>query len=441
MRKQTFLFFKIAATFLVCFVLLQGVRKSLPIVRSKESFRSAFPVEKFLAKISMPIPSWVQNQIERDLSFFLDSELGAEAIYQTHLHILDKIGKGASFYHYRILDRKLYKWVPDGERLAYVDTALEKALKTLLIYAPVPDVDFILSSMDGVPEPYMPENFFLVEDSRLQAPILAQAKRNHSSTSCVVLIPDQFSLHPNWGKLSEEIIQCSQKILWEAKKEIAVWRGGLTDMGVPNGFPVFDLLSCPRFQIAKCSCLSPFLVDAGITWGSAPQGGRLEEEGVLRGALSQEEHLAYKYLPVLDGHMCTYPGYQWRLLSNSAAFKQDSDQIQWFYGELQPYVHYVPVAHDMSDLAEKVIWAKSHDAEVLEIMKRAQMFAVRNLMLEDNYAYLFHVLKRLAEIEVIDFQKLKEDTGSDPHWKCIQYRKRLSLQKSLRKISKILFRS
>lgn len=431
-KKLLYIGISILGCALLCFGVLN---RALPIVRAKESFREKFPVEKFYAKRKEPTPLWVERQIARDFSDFLERGVSQEAIAKTHAHILEKLGPQASFHHYRILDQKLYKWTADGEKLAFGDTTLEKALKTLLIYAPVPDVDFILCSMDGLPEPYIPEDAFRLEDLEFQAPIFAQAKLDDPLTSCVVLIPDQFSLHPNWQDLTQEIFRCNQKISWEEKRGVAVWRGGLTDIGVPNGSSqFFDVRMCPRFQIAKCSRKHPDLVDASVTWGDAPEGIDLEKEAVLGGALTHEEHLHYKYLPVLNGHMCTYPGYQWRLLSNSVCFKQESKQVQWFYGALTPYVHYLPIAQDMNDLPEKVLWAHAHEAEILGMIQKAQDFAQNHLMLEDNYLYLLRALTQLAEIERIDFQRLKRETAQDPHWTCIQYRKRIGLQKSLSKI-------
>jgi hypothetical protein len=105
--------------------------------------------------------------------------------------------------------------------------------------------------------------------------------------------------------------------------------------------------------------------------------------------------------------------------------------MQWFYAALTPYIHYLPIQKDLSDLVQKIEWARVHDAEVWEMTQRAQEFARQNLMYEDHYLYLFLVLQKLASFEEIDFT----ETDRDSHWKCIQYRKRLALEKSLRKIS------
>ena len=148
----------------------------------------------------------------------------------------------------------------------------------------------------------------------------------------------------------------------------------------------------------------------------------------MRESLSKQEQMLCKYLPVLDGHMCTYPGYQWRLLSGSLCLKQTSEQIQWFHDALQPYVHYLPMKSDCSDLLEVMEWAESHDAQAQEIVAAAQIFAQNNLLFADNYLYLSLVLKKLASLEEIDFAEMDRN----PQWVCIQYRKRLVLQRAWR---------
>ena len=45
-------------------------------------------------------------------------------------------------------------------------------------------------------------------------------------------------------------------------------------------------------------------------------------------------------------------------------FKQDSDYYEYFYRELEPWVHYVPLKRDISDVVEKVTWARENDEKV-----------------------------------------------------------------------------
>jgi hypothetical protein len=73
--------------------------------------------------------------------------------------------------------------------------------------------------------------------------------------------------------------------------------------------------------------------------------------------------LDYKYQISLDGTVAAYrlP----YLLSGSAlVLKQDSIYYEHFYDDLRPYEHYLPIRRDLSDLIEKIQWARDHDIEV-----------------------------------------------------------------------------
>lgn len=62
-----------------------------------------------------------------------------------------------------------------------------------------------------------------------------------------------------------------------------------------------------------------------------------------------------------------------QLQSSAAIFKVDSafGFKQWFYERLEPWVHYIPVAADLSDLRRRFDWAEAHPAEVQLMVSRA----------------------------------------------------------------------
>jgi hypothetical protein len=136
-----------------------------------------------------------------------------------------------------------------------------------------------------------------------------------------------------------------------------------------------------------------------------------------------DQFLEYKYLPTFDGVICAYPAFQWRLLSTSVTMKQESNEVQWFFRAVKPYVHYIPIKGDCSDLYDQISWAKSHDQECQTIAKTATAFALNHLMLEDNYAYLFHVLKRYAALQKLDCKRLQQEMQKESRWVNIQKRR------------------
>ena len=426
--------------FLLCFstailAVMLGWR-ARPVMLENESFNSFFPKKRFQEAMRAPVPDWMERQLDSD--FRAIAPITTTAVETTFATIESRTRalqlRFDHCVHYRILDNKLYKFIPEGTECSPRDTQFEKAFKTLLSHANVSDVDFILCPMDGLPEAYMEPDFYLTEDPKNQAPILAQSKLKEPLTRSIVLIPDLFSLSKSWYEIAPEVLSLNDRIPWQQKKGVAFWRGAFTDKGTPNGeYPLFE--QTPRLEICRLSLEQPNLINAGLT-GIEPLADPAvyERLGLMKNMASREEHLHYKYLPVLDGHMCTYPGYQWRLLSDSVCFKQESDQVQWFYSALKPYEHYIPIANDMSDLAERVRWAEEHDELVQQIMANARDFASRHLKIEDDYRYLYLVLERYASMQKIDFKALKKETRADPHWVCIQYRKRAALMKMFRRL-------
>ncbi len=356
---------------------------------------NGFLYRQFRQKIHAPIPPWMQRQIEQDLSF---EKITLQAIETTQQAITQRDVRSTN--RYRIVGNKLYRyfdpvtakiqenWSKDQKGTII---EFENGLKTLVELALLPNIDFIVTHEDGTREP-----FYLVDNPDLQAPVLGWAKLK--STPFLVLIPDWRSLSVWWihdiKKLKDGKDYKGEPTPWDHKQSLAFWRGGLTE-------------SKYRLKIASLSQQFPLMIDAGVTKPSIPQ---------YKPPASYEEHLQYKYLPVIDGIMCTYPGYQWRLLSDSVAFKQESDQIQWFYGALVPYVHYVPVKNDLSDLVDQIIWARSHDDLCKQIASNATEFSLKNLMFEDVYCYLYHLFVAYSHLQDKSLERDWKTTRSSSCW-------------------------
>lgn len=387
----------------------------------KESYNAFFPKKEFLEKLYAPVPSWMNKQMERD--FREISPFTAEKLQKGYLIMAERVKDPIFLYHYRILDGELFRYVLPGTPLSCRDNHYEKALKTLLSHTTLPDLDFVLCPMDGIPETIVPQDFFLLEDPSDQIPVLGQAKLREPKTRFIILIPDQLSLAHDWYGTAHEILSLNETIPWEEMEDKAFWRGGVSDR---RGF------NSPRFLLCCLSKQHPDTIDAASTY-TPELMEKVQKEGlpILSGWIGKKEHLACKYQPTLDGNMCTYPGYQWRLLSNAVPFKQESEQIQWFYDALEPYVHYIPVKNDMSDLLEKMAWAKENEPLAKQIAQNGQRFAKEYLLYEDCYRYLTLVLEKYATYQEIDFVQLKKETLADPNWVNIQYRNRLTVSKRI----------
>jgi len=71
----------------------------------------------------------------------------------------------------------------------------------------------------------------------------------------------------------------------------------------------------------------------------------------------------------------------------------------WFYDRLQPWVHYIPVDSDLTDLREKFEWAESHPVEAQKIAEAGTEFA-RWIGTPEGFAELYqqHLVAPLREI-------------------------------------------
>jgi protein glucosyltransferase len=63
------------------------------------------------------------------------------------------------------------------------------------------------------------------------------------------------------------------------------------------------------------------------------------------------------------------------MLSGSVPLKVETTKIEWFYPDLKPWVNYVPIKSDYSDLLEVIEWLKANDAKARDIVENAVLFA------------------------------------------------------------------
>lgn len=370
----------------------------------RETYLEHISPASLRAKIAAPLPDWMSAQIAEDLAPY-------QAIPLSHLdatfNTICRSDNTGYIVRYRILDNALYRYYPEGAPISFKDNTTEKALKTLTQCVQVPNLDIILSYYDGALPAH---SFYFTEDPALQAPILISAKLK--SSPHFVLIPDWRSLGKWWIFDIHSIKKHSVSHPWETKRPFALWRGGLTK----------DL----RFTLCQLSLQYPEHLDAKLN-GSYIEDVQTriqcEREGLIGSRVSWDDFLSCKYLPYVDGVMCASPALQWRLLSHSVTFKPDSDEIQWFYRALKPYVHYIPTKSDLSDLISQLNWAQENDALCRQIGDQAAQFAHQNLLYEEVLLYFNAVLSHYAKLQQASRAELMQSTRSDPHWVNIQHRR------------------
>jgi hypothetical protein len=99
-----------------------------------------------------------------------------------------------------------------------------------------------------------------------------------------------------------------------------------------------------------------------------------------------------RYKIILDIDGATFSARFPKILQlGSAIFKINTFDDIGTIGAI-PWVHYVPVNMDLSDLKEKLEWAKNNDDKLKEIAENGRQFSLRMHNMEAFKCYIYHLL-------------------------------------------------
>ena len=182
-------------------------------------------------------------------------------------------------------------------------------------------------------------------------------------------------------KCSSDYDDTFDLVKWEDKKETAIFRGASTGTGVDTTTNM--RLKAAKLSMSQTKCDTP-LLDAGITkWNLRPRKiegcGKLQTIDVKNCGLKLSDYMTvgdqagYKYILHIDGHVAAFR-LSMELATRSVILLVKSQWKMWYSDKLQPYVHYVPVSWDMSDLLDVVQWCRDNDDKCKEIAENARKF-------------------------------------------------------------------
>lgn len=337
--------------------------------------------------IALPLSSetWMDRVAKKECAFFAKQGVSQELLDSTWEHCK----KYKEFKRFKIIASVVY-----GE-----ECAIKNLLNALVKRYQIPDVDFIYYNEDR-----LKPSFFKRSHFKKCAPIFVSAK--HKSLKKAILFSDwMYNIDDKEGGWNGLIKTINEKanIPWEKRIEKLFWRGTPWD-GKRFGMYTFDnWKSLPRGKLVYESQKSPELINAAFCkYPDKCVTESLEKCEQILGKINfvpWSEMLSYKYHMAIDGVTCSFPATQWKLLSGALTFKQETPDIMYFYGELVPWKHYIPVKNDLSDLVAKLDWAKTHDAEAKAIAENGRAFAQENLSPEHILEYCHKVLLNYAALQ------------------------------------------
>jgi hypothetical protein len=166
---------------------------------------------------------------------------------------------------------------------------------------------------------------------------------------------------------------------WRDKKNVGVYRGKIENGSPSNFIKAGDKKKNHREYFEELYHKN--------NWESIINYGR--------DLMSIEEQLKYKYIIDIDGYTNSWEGLVWKLYSGSVVLKHQSIWKQWYYDELEEYVHYIPIENDFSDLEKKVKWCMENDEKCKEIASESRKFICNKL----GFEYVIEkTIKNIQEI-------------------------------------------
>lgn len=329
------------------------------------------------------LPQWMHEQVAAELACFKDGITprrlaAAELFYADDYH--------SHFVRYAVQSGRLRILTSQQHFPAYIAERFRTMTSVFEALAPsLPELDFILYLGDG----------FDGWSRGSEAPVLTFSKLANVDESGL-LIPDPLTLALS-RQLRLEVKASCAKHPWESRASVAFWRG--TTTGGP--FDLSNYTQGVRFRLVERSQARPDLVDAVFTGfhSVTPEVEALvRSKGWLGQYVKIADHFRYRYQVLVDGFTSPWQRYFWGLHGDSVILKQESGLCGWFDAGLEPWIHYVPLASDLSDLEERISWAQAHEDEVRAITERARRFAYTDLTDAVMLGYMRLLLTEYAKL-------------------------------------------
>ncbi|XP_059486843.1 O-glucosyltransferase rumi homolog [Neocloeon triangulifer] len=188
-----------------------------------------------------------------------------------------------------------------------------------------------------------------------------------------------------WGEHRRSLQRAAEQWPWDKKHKRAFFRGSRT--------------SAERDPLILLSRARPELVDARYTKNQAwksPSDTLMAEPAE---EVSLEEHCKFRFLFNFRGVAASFR-FKHLFLCGSLVFHVGHEWTEFFYHQMQPWVHYIPVESSASQdqIRELIEFAMENDDVVWEIAERGRYFVESHLRVKDVSCYWSHLLRSYSKL-------------------------------------------
>lgn len=171
---------------------------------------------------------------------------------------------------------------------------------------------------------------------------------------------------------------------WSERSSDIVWRGSTTGVGRVTDEDM-SASNLRLIQRVRMCLLLKGVPGVDVAFAGSAQPGvyaldsvRLEQAGIFRELVPLSEWTRRRFAIDIDGFTNAWSNLFNRLLLGCCIIKIASQYgfRQWYYDDLVPWRHYVPVKPDMSDLLDKLEWCRGHLDECEAMAAEGQRLAM-----------------------------------------------------------------
>ncbi|KAK2856774.1 hypothetical protein Q5P01_005509 [Channa striata] len=186
-----------------------------------------------------------------------------------------------------------------------------------------------------------------------------------------------------WDLMRDDLKKSAAQWPWKKKESKGFFRGSRT--------------SPERDPLILLSREAPELVDAEYTKNQAWKSERDTLGRPPAKEIPLVDHCKYKYLFNFRGVAASFR-FKHLFLCGSLVFHVGDEWQEFFYPQLKPWVHYIPVQQDLSDVRELLQFVKENDAIAQEIATRGKEFILEHLRMEDVSCYWERLLTEFSQL-------------------------------------------
>lgn len=327
----------------------------------------------------------IRNYLSNQFSPYKAQGLSVSSISELEA-FSEKMPDLPNFMSIKIKDGKVsHKAYGSSDFVKYRVKKVVTLLNKVLAKYKVADLEMVIHLADGV---MIPESFsspVFTCDVANDAP----DKKKH------FLFPDIYLIRYMLNSKLERMKKEHAKYPWKDKEDKLYFRGSTTG----RSYTLENLHKLDRPKLVILSVLYPDIIDARFTKFVQFQNNEsqmkakdvLEKIAPLSPHVPIKDHLKYKYLVSLDGNVGAWGRPLWIMSSNSVLVYH-TDYTQWINPAMEPYVHYVPINKELTDIFSAFDWMQKHDDDVKKIIQNANALISNTLneeaVLDDVAFYL-----------------------------------------------------